>query len=202
MLPLLPQLLCSVAESTMARLIDMDPDARPRLARLAGKRLSFRLKEWPTTWVLLATEHGILLNQHDEAVDCAISTDIASLRKLRDPSQLTRLIKADALHIDGDIQVAQSYSNFFQLLAPDWQQALSRYLGDALAHKVALSLQQMQQYLLEKAALLQQMTTELAQDELKLSPTSVEMAQFSSAVSQLAARADKLQQQLAQITES
>uniref|UniRef100_A0A486XT27 Ubiquinone biosynthesis accessory factor UbiJ n=1 Tax=Rheinheimera sp. BAL341 TaxID=1708203 RepID=A0A486XT27_9GAMM len=202
MLPLLPQLLCSVAETAISRLIAMDANAKPRLTRLAGKQLSFRLTELPTTWVLLATENGILLNQHDEAVDCAITTDLASLRLLRDPSQLTRLIKADALQIDGDIQVAQSYSNFFQQLEPDWQQTLSRYLGDVLAHKVTKSLQQLQQYLAEKSLQLQRMSSELAQDELQLSPTNAEMAQFSTAVSLLAARVDKLQQQLAQITES
>ena len=146
MLPLLPQLLCAVAEKTMARLIAMDPHAAGRLSRLHGKQLSFRLREWPVTLVLSANTRGILFNQHDEATDCAIATDLASLRLLRDPSQLTRLIKADALQIDGDIQVAQQYSHFFQQLDPDWQQTLSAYVGDAAAHKIALSLKQMHQY--------------------------------------------------------
>ncbi|MBZ9613671.1 ubiquinone biosynthesis accessory factor UbiJ [Rheinheimera maricola] len=196
MLPLLPQLLCATAEKAIAQLIAMDPTASSRLTRLAGKQLSFRLKEWPTTLVLGANTQSILFNQHDETVDCAIQTDLASLRLLRDPSQLTRLIKADALQIDGDIQVAQQYSAFFQQLDPDWQQTLSRYFGDALSHKISSSLQQLHQYLSSKTAALQQMSVELAQDELQLSPTAAEMAQFSSAVSLLAAKADILQQQL------
>lgn len=201
MLPLLPQLLCAVAEKTMARLIAMDPHAAGRLSRLHGKQLSFRLREWPVTLVLSANTRGILFNQHDEATDCAIATDLASLRLLRDPSQLTRLIKADALQIDGDIQVAQQYSHFFQQLDPDWQQTLSAYVGDAAAHKIALSLKQMHQYLSNKTAALQQLSTELAQDELQLTPTATEMAQFSSAVSELAAKTDVMQQQLQTLQE-
>jgi ubiquinone biosynthesis accessory factor UbiJ len=196
MLPLLPQLFCAVAEKAMIKVIGMDPEAKPRLARLAGKQLSFRLKEWPITLVLSATAQSILFNQHEEAVDCAIQTDLASLRLLRDPSQLTRLIKADALQIDGDIQVAQNYSSFFQQLQPDWQQTLSTYVGDAAAHKIARSLLQAQQYLSAKAAELQQHSVELAQDELRLAPCQAEMTEFSHAVSQLAARVDLLQQQL------
>jgi ubiquinone biosynthesis protein UbiJ len=196
MLPLLPQLLCAVAEKTMARLIAMDPQAASRLSRLYGKQLSFRLREWPVTLVLSASAQGILFNQHDEAVDCAIATDLASLRLLRDPSQLTKLIKADALQIDGDIQVAQQYSHFFQQLEPDWQQTLSAYVGDAAAHKIALSLHQIQQYLSDKTADLQQLSAELAQDELQLTPTAIEMTRFSGAVSELAARVDVMQQQL------
>jgi ubiquinone biosynthesis protein UbiJ len=201
MLPLLPQLLCAVAEKTMARLIAMDPHAAGRLSRLHGKQLSFRLREWPVTLVLSANARGILFNQHDETTDCAIATDLASLRLLRDPSQLTRLIKADALQIDGDIQVAQQYSHFFQQLDPDWQQTLSAYVGDTAAHKIALSLKQIHQYLSNKTSALQQLGTELAQDELQLTPTATEMAQFSSAVSELAAKADVMQQQLQALQE-
>jgi ubiquinone biosynthesis accessory factor UbiJ len=201
MLPLLPQLVCAIAEKLMARLIAMDPNAKGRLVRLSGKQLSFKLKEWPNTIVLSATADSILFNQHDEAVDCAISTDLASVRLLRDPSQLTRLIKADALQIDGDIQLAQQYSNFFAQLDPDWQQSLSVYVGDAAAHKISRSLQQMQHYLQAKTALLQQHSVELAQDELRLAPTALELSQFSDAVSQLAAKVELLQQHLQSIQE-
>ncbi|MGP9799405.1 ubiquinone biosynthesis accessory factor UbiJ [Rheinheimera sp. NSM] len=201
MLPLLPQLLCAVAEKTLARLIAMDPQAASGLARLQGKQLSFRIREWPLTLVISATADSILFNQHDDSVDCAIQTDLASLRLLREPAQLTRLIKADALQIDGDIQVAQQYSHFFQQLDPDWQQSLSGYVGDAAAHKIALSLRQLQQYLTSKGSALQQLGTELAQDELKLSPTPVEMAQFSTQVSQLAAQVDVLLQRWQQLQE-
>lgn len=202
MLPLLPQLVCALAEKAIVKLIAMDPQAMPRLSRIAGKQLSFRLREWPTTLVLSATAEAILFNQHDESVDCAIQTDIASLRLLRDPSQLTRLIKADALQIDGDIQVAQQFSSFFAQLNPDWQEALSGYIGDGAAHKLALSLKQLQHYISAKSNAVQQMSIELAQDELKLSPVPVEMAEFSDAVSKLSARVDVLQQQLQKFQES
>ncbi|WP_460861136.1 ubiquinone biosynthesis accessory factor UbiJ [Rheinheimera gaetbuli] len=201
MLPLLPQLVCAMAEKISSRLIAMDPAAANGLARLHGRQLAFSLKEWPTTLVLSASTDGILFNQHEEPVDCRIKTDLASLRLLRDPSQLTRLIKTDALQIDGDIQVAQQYSYFFQHLSPDWQQSLSGYVGDAVAHKISLSLSQLQRYISKRISLLQQTGTELAQDELQLTPTPTEMAQFSDAVSQLAARVELLQQHIAKSRE-
>ncbi len=202
MLPLLPQLICALAEKISSKLISMDPAAKANLTRLHGRQLAFTLKEWPARLVLTASDSGILVNQHDDAVDCHIQTDLASLRLLREPSQLTRLIKADALQIDGDIQVAQQYSYFFQQLSPDWQQSLSGYVGDAMAHKIAVSLSQLQRYISMRLILLQQSATELAQDELLLTPTTLEMMQFSDAVSQLAARVDLLQQQINKNQES
>ncbi len=196
MLPLLPQLLCAAAETAVAGIINLDPNAKQRLIRLQGKQLSFTLREWPLTLVITATADALLFNQHNEPTDCAISTDLASLKLLRDPSQLTRLIKADALQIDGDINVAQQFSRFFQQLDPDWPQALSLYVGDAAAHRIASVLQQVQHYIIEQSQQLQQLATELAQDELLLSPTSIELAHFSQHVSEISARVALLQQQL------
>lgn len=196
---MLPQLLCALAEKLLARLISMDPAARTYLAKLQGKQLAFTLQELPVTLVLTATADTILLNQHHETTDCAITTDLASLRQLSDPSQLTRLIRADVLQIDGDIQVAQQFSHFLQQLHPDWEQALSRYTGDALAHKIARILQQLHQSLQLKSAELQQLTTELVQDELQLSPTPPEVQVFSEQVSQLHSRVELLCQQLSRV---
>ncbi|MBV2130918.1 ubiquinone biosynthesis accessory factor UbiJ [Arsukibacterium indicum] len=189
---LLPQLLCASAERLCQSLISMDNGATERLKKLQGKQLAFTLREFKLRMVLTAGSDRLLFNQHNEAVDCAISTDLASLRQLRDASQLTRLIKADALQIEGDIQVAQQYSYFLQSLDPDWQEALSGYVGDGMAHKIALSIKQLQRYLQEKTRLIEQSVTMLAQDELLLTPGSLEMQQFSEDVSDLSARVARL----------
>ncbi|MGI5310204.1 ubiquinone biosynthesis accessory factor UbiJ [Rheinheimera sp. WS51] len=202
MLPLLPQLLCAAAEATVAGIIKLDPNAKQGLLKLQGKQLSFTLRELSLTLVITATTDTLLFNQHNEPTDCAISTDFTSLKQLRDPSQLTRLIKADALQIDGDIQVAQQFSYFFEQLNPDWAQALSVYIGDAAAHRVTKAIEQIQRYITEQSQHLTELTTELAQDELRLSPTSIEVAQFSQHVSDVAARVALLQQQLNKYQES
>tara|TARA_R110002126_G_scaffold43555_14_gene124901 strand:- start:1476 stop:2084 length:609 start_codon:yes stop_codon:yes gene_type:complete len=189
---LLPQFLCASAERLCHSLINMDNGATARMQKLQGKQLAFTVREFNYRIVLTAGTDRLLFNQHNEAVDCAITTDLASLRQLRDASQLTRLIKADALQIEGDIHVAQQYSYFLQSLDPDWQEALSGYVGDAMAHKIAISFRQLQQYLSNKAALLDNTATMLAQDELLLTPTSLELQQFSQQVSELNARVARL----------
>ena len=129
--------------------------------------------------MLSATAETLLLNQHNEKVDCVIATDLATLQKLNDPSLLTRLIKQDKLQIEGDLQVAQQFSFLLQQLNPDWEQQLSGWLGDALAHKVATAIKQLQLYIQTQLQQLEQASVELAQDELALSPTQAEMNQFS-----------------------
>lgn len=199
---LLPQLFCALTEQLSRQAIKHDPAAQARLASLQQKQLAFTLKELKRTFVLGAGPDSLLLNQHNESVDCHITTDLASLRLLRDPSQLTRLIKTDALQIEGDLQVAQQYANFFQQLEPDWQSAMATYLGDALTHKVVITLEQARAYLQQKLSLIQQSQLELLQDELQLAPPRAEVEQFQSELNQLQTRLENLRRQLQQLQES
>ena len=192
MLSLVPQLICATLEKVLHKVVAMDPASPVLLQKVQGKQLALQLQELPWRFVLSATSETLLLNQHNEKVDCVIATDLATLQKLNDPSQLTRLIKQDKLQIDGDLQVAQQFSSLLQQLNPDWEQQLSLWLGDALAHKVATAIEQLQGYIQAQLQQLEQATTELAQDELALSPTQAEMNQFSRDVSQLQARLDQL----------
>lgn len=196
MFTLLPQFIAATLEKLLLKYIRLDPEALQKLQRLQGKQLAFTLRELNITLVLTATRDTILVGKNAEAADCRISADLASLSKLRDPAQLTRLIRADALDIAGDIQIAQQFSHFLQQLNPDWEQALSRYFGDALAHKLVRTAWQLHQYLTQKSALLSQMTTELMQDELTVTPTRTETEWFGDQVSFLSAKVAHLDQQL------
>lgn len=192
MLSLVPQLICATLEKVLHKVVAMDPASPALLQKVQGKQLALQLQELPWRFVLSATVETLLLNQHNEKVDCVIATDLATLQKLNDPSQLTRLIKQDKLQIEGDLQVAQQFSVLLQQLNPDWEQQLSGWLGDALAHKVATAIKQLQLYIQTQLQQLEQASVELAQDELALSPTQAEMNQFSRDVSQLQARLDVL----------
>lgn len=197
--PLLPQLLLSIAEPVLNKIVRLDPDASARLQKLQGKQLAVELTDIRLRLVMTVQPNGIWLDQHQEKVDCALITSLASLRQLKDPSQLTRLIRENALDIDGDLQQLQQFNQFFARLEPAWTEHLSGYIGDAAAHKVSLLLQQALQLLKTKLAETEQILTELAQDELQLSPHPAQLQQFSAEVSQLSARTEQLARQLALI---
>jgi ubiquinone biosynthesis protein UbiJ len=175
----------------------MDPDALARLQRLQGKQLAVCLRGIDIRLVLTAQPNGIWLNSHQEAVDCSVETEFSALQQLSDPSQLTRLIRENKLQIDGDLQTLQQFSQFFQQLNPDWQERLSAFLGDAVAHKAARAIVALQQGIRNYLQQADQTIQELAQDELRLTPVAAEVQQFSREVSTLAGRTELLQRQLA-----
>ena len=140
-----PGLLCTLGEKVLNPLVAMDPAAHHRLQRLQGKQLALQLRGVDFRLIITAQSNGLWLNSHQEPVDCAIATELSAIEQLSDPSQLTRLIRENKLQIDGDLQVLQQFSQFFQQLRPDWQEKLSSWIGDAAAHKAANAIQGLQQ---------------------------------------------------------
>ena len=194
---LLPALICAVGEPLLNKIIQLDPKFQQLLQPLSGKQLAFELAEIEWRFVLTAQANGIWLNQHQEAVDCAVRCKIGSLQQLTDPSQLTRLIRADELQIEGDLATLQKFSHFFDALEPDWQEYLAGYVGDAATHHISRLLRELSGQLRLKLQESSASLTELSQDELLISPAPAAVASFSDQVSQLAGRTDLLAQKIA-----
>lgn len=194
---LLPALVCAVGEPLLNKIIQLDSQVQKRLQPLVGKQLAFELAELNWRLVLTAQPNGIWLNQHQETVDCSVRTKLGSLQQLTDPAQLTRLIRADELQIEGDLATLQKFSQFFSTLEPDWQEYLSGYLGDAPTHQIARILQHLSSQLRQKLQSHDQTLTELCQDELALTPAPAAVSEFSQQVSTLAGRTELLAQKIA-----
>ena len=124
--------------------------------------------------------------------DGPLLADVYSDRSIDERSAALRAAVRHMVAADDDLH------DFSVAVARD----LATHFGDGAAHKISQSLLQWQHYLTEKSQALAQMGGELLQDELRVSPDKTELALFSSAVSELAARTDVLQQQLAACRES
>ena len=118
------QLFCEVLEQGLNKLLALDPDSQTALQKLKGKRLIIALQELPFEILVVGSQQIDVLcltseeEQTDEKIvegaDCYLKTSLWCLPELKDTSQLTQLIKQDKLVLDGDIQVAQAFSQLFR----------------------------------------------------------------------------------------
>ena len=134
------QLLSSGIETVLNKLISLDPVSDIKLKKLQGKSLQVQVTELP--WPLLfqfSDQIYVGILQADEVEHntacCKIELDLATLPKLQDSSGLTQLIQQKKLLLNGDIYVAQNFSSLLQELDIDWEEQLSAYTGDAVAHQ-------------------------------------------------------------------
>ncbi|NCP63447.1 MAG: sterol-binding protein [Paraglaciecola sp.] len=194
------QFLSANVERLLNHVIGLDPDSQARLKKLQGKSLQVRLRElpWP---ILLQFSQRIdlsIVEQPDDLVkaSCMLELNIETLQQLRDSSKLTQLIQEQKLILVGDMYVAQSVSSLFQELHIDWEEELSQYVGDALAHQTFVGARSA---LHEAKTQIEAGRSKLSAQLLRadgLAVGATELAHFSDEVDQLRSASERLSARL------
>jgi ubiquinone biosynthesis protein UbiJ len=202
------QLVASGIELAMNQLLELDDDSQQRLKKLSGKSLQVTIKELP--WKLLFTfseqidVRSVMISENEfdsspEAVDCLIELNLETLPKIKDSSQLTQLIQQKQLNLTGDIYVAQTFSALLKDLDVDWEEQLSRYTGDVVAHQTFTSMRALfdtAKSQIERGAI--ELGEHLTQsDSIAVKP--IEMVEFSRNVTDLRSATERLSARIASL---
>lgn len=194
---MLSQLIIALIESVLNQAIKLSPQLHTSLSAIKHKTLQLNIKDWQQAFILLYTgEKFIILTTDEKQADCIICASIDTLLELKDPAKITKLIREGKLDLEGDIQLAQAYSNAFSKIEIDWPEQLSSYLGDGMSHRVTLgvkTLHNQQQKLVEK---LKATTAHTLQDELKVAMHPIELTIFKNDNRQLTSDLDVLEHRI------
>lgn len=200
------QLMTSGIELAMNQLLKLDDDSQQGLKKLSGKSLQVVIKElpWPLLFsfseqvdVRIADPTDINLADPSATADCLIELNLETLPKLKDSSQITQLIQQKQLNLIGDIYVAQTFSALLKDLDVDWEEQLSRYTGDVVAHQTFTSVKA----LFDTAKTqIEQGASELGErltqsDSIAVKPS--DMLEFSRGVSDLRGATERLSVRIA-----
>ncbi|MCG7564253.1 MULTISPECIES: SCP2 sterol-binding domain-containing protein [Pseudoalteromonas] len=200
-------LLTAVAESALDQLLNKEPALALQLAPTQHKTLAITLTDLGLCCALhyvgeqQGKPHCFVYGNYQDKADCHITTTLSTLGEISDPSQLTRLIREEKLDLEGDLQLAQSYSKAFSGLDIDWAEHLSRHLGDAPAQLLVERCKTATQRGGSHLKTLQRTFTQLCQDELKVAVHPLEVRQFKSHTRQLAQQLAALEQRINALSE-
>lgn len=184
-------------ELAAQQLLALDPASEERLAKLAGKRLRVTLKEIGKPLTVTVTEASVYMSWVEtDAVDCHIMTEFAVLPELRDSANITRLIKADKLDIDGDPMLAQQLSKLFTELDIDWPEQLSQRIGDVPTQLLVSAFRRGRSRMQSMQTDGQQWLKDALVEEKQVLPAREQFLQFQADVQALRARIDKLEREL------
>lgn len=134
-----PQLFCSLVESIANGALSLSPATKQQLPTLDEKRLAVHLQELGFSLVISQDQGKLLITSPSEdaiVADCTISTSVSALKELKNEQQLTALIKADKLDIEGDMKVAQQFASLADSVDIDWPAELEKHIGDIATHKL------------------------------------------------------------------
>jgi ubiquinone biosynthesis accessory factor UbiJ len=132
-----------------------------------------------------AIERSVFKSSIIESNYCTISTSLKTLNKIKENQQITQLIKAGELDVEGDIKVAQQFANIAQQLEIDWQSELAKHLGDVPTHKLVEFGNKITKKIKTTSKQIERDVTEYLVHEIKLVVTNSELKGFNQAVCEI-----------------
>lgn len=193
----LDNLVCGLLETTVNKLQQLDASALQRRKQLNGTIIGVLLKEInKPLYFVISTQQIDILSKYEGQVDCFIRLNIAALKELQNNHQLTHLIKTEQLEVEGDIQTVQRFASLITEMDIDWEEHLSSYLGDVLAHKLFYQFKQCRENLSLRIKKIEKHSAEYITEELKIAPGALEVMYFCEQVNDLQKQVDALEKRV------
>ncbi|MCR9301075.1 SCP2 domain-containing protein [Vibrio fluvialis] len=194
-------LITAVIESSLNTLIKDDPELGRRLARLKGQVIQVHLKEINKTLTFIFSQQIDVLANYEGEPDCYLSLNLSVLPELREQANITKLIKQDKLVLEGDIQLAQKFSQLMTDCKPDIEEWLSRVTGDVVAHTVVQGAKNVGALLSAQVSKHQNHLAQVLTEEWRVAPGPLEIAYFCDQVDDVKSQVARLESRLNQLLE-
>lgn len=197
---MLTNFIVALVERILNTSLKLDNTLIDKLEPVAHKKLLIDIRDWQQQFSLVFTGQQLhLYCTNEQQYDCMISGDIDTLIALKNPAMLTQLIRQDKLDLQGDLNIAQSFSNAFSAIDIDWPEHFSHYLGDAPAQQLWYAIRNAKRQGLIVDKKLAVTLTQLCQDELKVTIHPLELDQFKLQTRQLKGQVAQLEQRINQL---
>ena len=195
------------AEKIINVALEYDPATQRRIAELEGKLLLIESTLPPVSVAIEATSSGIMLHSNwQDSADTSVSGPLLAMLELAVNNEDQISFAGTGISVNGDLDFLIKINKLMKELDVDWEAALASIIGDIPAHLLAGNLRSSAAMAAQAASRAKSAAVEIAQEELRASPTSSEFEEFSQGVRQLsnkveraAARLDKSRRTIEQL---
>lgn len=108
-------------------------------------------------------------------------------------------IRGGSVHIQGDAEVAQTFSELIKHTRPDLEEELSRLIGDVAAHQVGTAARSVLDFAQRAASTFAQNVSEFLQEESRDVPSRTEADEFIAGVDKVRDDVERLEARIADI---
>jgi len=183
-------------ESILNRNIAGSVAARSLCKRLDGKVLALRFTGLPLSISFRSDGERMTLDTaQPEAASATLSGTPISFMQLTGATPEAAL-RTGAVHIEGDAEVAQTFSELLKAARPDLEEELSRVIGDVAAHQVGNVARSVLAFGRRASVTFAQNVAEYLQEEGRDLPTRTEADEFIVGVDKLRDDVERLEARL------
>lgn len=189
--------IIGVLENALNQYLQLDPDSQQMLAKMEGKCLAIELKGLDITLYLLVDTKGIqIFSDYPETPDATLSGTPMALLGLALEKQPGPATFTDGVKISGDTGLGQAFKRLFDSLDIDWEEHISRYTGDIVAHKLGNLFRMGAEWQQQAGDIIRQDISEYLLQEDRLVPEKTELEAFFSQIDTLRDDTERLQARL------
>lgn len=183
-------------ESVLNRNIAASSAARALCRRLDAKVMALHIEGMPLSIYFKANGEQMSLDtKHEGEANATLSGTPLSLLRMAGPAPETAL-RTGSVHIHGDAEIAQTFSELLKRARPDLEEELSRVIGDVAAHQVGNVARSALGFARRAADTFAQNVSEYLQEEGRDAPSRTESDEFISGVDRLRDDVDRFEARL------
>jgi ubiquinone biosynthesis protein UbiJ len=187
------QLLLGAFESALNAALHLDPYTVRRLGSLAGKVVAVELHGVNLTLFLaLQTDRIEVRGEHAGAADARLSGTPLAFARLGLSGDRAALHSGD-VQISGDTDLGQKLRDILAAMDIDWEEHLSRFTGDVVAHQAGNAARASQRWAQQSSAALLQDAGEYLKYERELLPDRAQVETFIQQVDVLRDDVERLE---------
>ena len=192
-------LITTILEKLGNRVIHLDPETLARLGELHGKVIRLEFTELPEALHILPSAGGVCVTSECAApADLTLRGRIPAFMRLASGTDSAPLFSGK-VEMQGDVELGQRLQRVLREFHVDWEEWLSGFIGDVLAHRVGRAARGARAWQSQTAHSLGLDVTEYLQEESRLLPTRPEVEAFLTAVDAIRAHADRLEQRVVRL---
>ncbi|MFW5432512.1 MAG: SCP2 domain-containing protein [Methylophilaceae bacterium] len=204
----IPTPFLSAVETAINAWLKLDAEALPRFAELDGRIIRLHITGLDFNLYFFPSASGIqvLGNYPSEEdggiVDATIHGSPIALIKLGTSSNAGEAMLKSDVEIDGDMRVAETFSAILKEVDIDWEELLSKLVGDIVAHQAGQVARGANSWFKDTVEVMKLNTGEYISEESKLSPADAEIRQYMEQVDDVRMGVDRLSARISNLAQT
>ncbi|MEA3274317.1 MAG: SCP2 sterol-binding domain-containing protein [Pseudomonadota bacterium] len=173
-------------ERALNRYIALDPEGAQRIGALHGRVICIEIKGFgPRLYLIPGPMNIQIFGDYAGEPDCILRGSPVALARMGVSRRKEDQLFSGEVEIEGDTHLAQEFGDLIAGLEVDWEEQLSKLIGDPAAHLVGSRARAAGRWGRRSANTLAQDVKEYLQEEGRLLPTRYEIQGFLDDIDQL-----------------
>lgn len=199
----LPTALLSLIETAINTWLKLDPEAMPQFARMQDNVIRLHITGLELNLYFFPGIRQVLVLSHyaGEPDTTIHGSPLALMRLGRAADTGKTLLDSDAW-IEGDIGLGTRFSEVLRSVEIDWEEFLSRAVGDIIAHQAGSVVTHTTGWLKDSEQAMRMNIAEYLTEEQRLAVSEAELEQYLDEVDAVRADADRLGARIQRLQET